>query len=109
MGQIFILDSFSRYEPKSEKEATQMTERIVPHLAHANSAVVFSCCKPIKKFQKKKITSNEVLANLNQKMGSPLVPLLNSKSEIQYVALRNISHIVQAKTEILQEDVTYFL
>jgi AP-1 complex subunit beta-1 len=106
-GQIFILDAFSNYEPKDEKDAIQKTERIIPHLSHANSAVVLSSCKVLLKLMKK-ITTQETLTSLNKKMGAPLVTLLNSKPEIQYVALRNISLIVQAKPEILQEDIKVF-
>nr|XP_015836407.1 PREDICTED: AP-1 complex subunit beta-1 [Tribolium castaneum] len=39
-GQVFILDSLSNYNPKDEREAQSICERITPRLAHANAAVV---------------------------------------------------------------------
>jgi vesicle coat complex subunit len=46
--------------------------------------------------------------NLHRKLAPPLVTLLSAEPEIQYVALRNISLIVQAKPEILLEDIRVF-
>ena len=49
-GQVFILDSLSSYNPKDDREAQSICERITPRLAHANAAVVLSavkvCCLP---------------------------------------------------------------
>jgi len=106
-GQIFILDAMAGYEPKGEKEATTIAERIVPRLAHANSAVVLSAVKVIMQMLKK-ISNQEVARNLLKKLAAPLVTLLNSKPEIQYVALRNINLIVQKRPGILAKDIKVF-
>ena len=44
-GQVFILDSLSSYNPKDDREAQSICERITPRLAHANAAVVLSAVK----------------------------------------------------------------
>ncbi|XP_031209914.1 AP-2 complex subunit beta [Mastomys coucha] len=41
-GQIFILDCLSNYNPKDDREAQSICERVTPRLSHANSAVVLS-------------------------------------------------------------------
>lgn len=46
-GQVFILDSLVNYDPKNENEASQIIERVIPRLAHSNSAVVLSASKVI--------------------------------------------------------------
>lgn len=44
-GQVFILDALANYQPKDEREAQNICERICPRLAHANAAVVLSTVK----------------------------------------------------------------
>lgn len=106
-GQIFILDSLIQYEPSGEKEAIQIIERVVPRLAHANSGVVLSATKIIMKMINK-IKDQESQKNFAKKLSAPLVTLLNSKPEIQYVALRNINLIVQKRPSILAKDFKVF-
>lgn len=109
-GQVFILDSLSRYEPTDAREAEGIIERVSPRLQHANSAVVMSAVKVILKYMDE-ISSNpnnEVIKNLNKKLAPPLVTLLNSEPEIQYVALRNINLIVQRRPEILTNEIKVF-
>jgi AP-1 complex subunit beta-1 len=106
-GQIFILDALVQYEPPSEKEAAQIIERVTPRLAHVNSGVVLSACKIILKMINK-VKDPESQKNFAKKLSAPLVTLLNSKPEIQYVALRNISLIVQKRPAILGKDFKVF-
>ena len=47
----------------------------------------------------------EFKANLLKKLAPPLVTLLSSEPEVQYVALRNINLIVQKKPEILKHEI----
>lgn len=42
---MFILDSISTYNPKDEREAQSIIERVTPRLAHANASVVLSSVK----------------------------------------------------------------
>ena len=44
-GQVFILDSLASYQPKDEREAQNICERVTPRLSHANAAVVLSAVK----------------------------------------------------------------
>ncbi|KAG8063343.1 hypothetical protein GUJ93_ZPchr0003g18524 [Zizania palustris] len=44
-GQVFILDSLSRYKAADAREAENIVERVTPRLQHANCAVVLSAVK----------------------------------------------------------------
>lgn len=54
------------------------------------------------------ITSQEVIRTCSKKLTPPLVTLLNSEPEIQYVALRNINLIVQKRPKILEHEIKVF-
>jgi len=54
------------------------------------------------------ITSQDALKALYKKMAPPLVTLLSSEPEIQYVALRNINLIVQKRPTILAHEIKVF-
>ncbi|CAF2027244.1 unnamed protein product [Brassica napus] len=103
-GQVFILDSLSRYKAADPREAENIVERVTPRLQHANCAVVLSAVKMILQ-QMELITSTDVIRNLCKKMASPLVTLLSAEPEIQYVALRNINLIVQKRPTILAHEI----
>lgn len=96
-GQVFILDAIANYQPKDQKEAQSICERITPRLAHSNSAVVLSAVKVLMKFLEFNDQHSEFAQNLYRKLAPPLVTLLSSEPEIQYVALRNINLIVQKR------------
>lgn len=51
------------------------------------------------------IASTDLVRNLCKKMAPPLVTLLSSEPEIQYVALRNINLIVQKRPSILAHEI----
>ena len=103
-GQVFILDSLALYNPADGREAESIIERVTPRLQHANSAVVLSAVKVMIKYMDL-ITSQETLKALYKKMAPPLVTLLSSEPEIQYVALRNINLIVQKRPTILAHEI----
>ncbi|CAN7081535.1 unnamed protein product [Brassica oleracea var. botrytis] len=103
-GQVFILDSLSRYKAADPREAENIVERVTPRLQHANCAVVLSAVKMILQ-QMELITSTDVIRNLCKKMAPPLVTLLSAEPEIQYVALRNINLIVQKRPTILAHEI----
>ena len=44
-GQVFILDSLSKYKAADAREAENIVERVTPRLQHANCAVVLSAVK----------------------------------------------------------------
>lgn len=107
-GQVFILDALAKYEP-SAKDAEDIIERVTPRLKHANSAVAMSAVKVIMTYmmyiRNPKLEQTLVL----EKLPPPLITLLSEqKSEIQYVALRNINLIVQKQPDILSNGVKHF-
>ena len=106
-GQVFILDSLSKYVPQDSKEAEGIIERVSPRLQHANSAVVMSAVKVILKYMDA-VTNQDAAKALTRKLAPPLVTLLNSEPEIQYVALRNINLIVQKRARILEHEIKVF-
>ena len=93
--------------PAEGKEAESIIERVTPRLQHANSAVVLSAVKVMIKYMDL-ITSQDALKALYKKMAPPLVTLLSSEPEIQYVALRNINLIVQKRPSILAHEIKVF-
>eukprot|EP00956_Cyclotella_meneghiniana_P039023 scaffold164114_cov93-Cyclotella_meneghiniana.AAC.2 len=109
-GQVFILDSLAKYTPADAREAEGIIERVTPRLQHANSAVVMSAVKVILSYMD--VMSGGAHADsiraLTRKLAPPLVTLLNSEPEIQYVALRNINLIVQKRPNILENEIKVF-
>lgn len=107
-GQVFILDSLSNYAPKDEREAQSICERVTPRLAHANAAVVLSAVKVLMKFMEMMSSDSDFVTTLTKKLAPPLVTLLSSEPEVQYVALRNINLIVQKRPDILKHEMKVF-
>jgi AP-1 complex subunit beta-1 len=105
-GQVFILDSLSRYAPSDSREAEGIIDRVAPRLQHANSAVVMAASRVILRFLDD--VSAEVAKTLTRKLAPPLVTMLNAEPEIQYVALRNINLIVQKRPRILEHEIKVF-
>ena len=52
--------------------------------------------------------NSDSIRHLTRKLAPPLVTLLNSEPEIQYVALRNINLIVQKRPHILENEIKVF-
>jgi AP-1 complex subunit beta-1 len=117
-GQVFILDSLAKYTPAEAREAEGIIERVTPRLQHANSAVVMSAVKVILSYMDVAGGTPgggggggahaESIRALTRKLAPPLVTLLNSEPEIQYVALRNINLIVQKRPSILENEIKVF-
>ena len=107
-GQVFILDSMANYTPKEEREAQSICERVTPRLAHANAAVVLSAVKVLMKFMESMDATSDFVTTLTKKLAPPLVTLLSSEPEVQYVALRNINLIVQKRPDILKHEMKVF-
>ena len=107
-GQVFILDALANYQPKDEREAQNICERISPRLAHANAAVVLSTVKVLMKLVNVLPENSDFITQLVKKLAPPMVTLLSAEPEIQYVALRNINLIVQKKPDILKQEMKVF-
>lgn len=108
-GQVFILDALAMYDPPNSKVAEAILERgVLVRLSHANSAVVLSAIRVMMKFMDH-LQSHEMRGALCRKMTPPLVTMLSSEPEIQYVVMRNINLIVQKQSKILQTDIRMFV
>ncbi|KAG6854317.1 hypothetical protein C0991_008212 [Blastosporella zonata] len=106
-GQIYILDTLLRYVPERHADAELMAERIIVQLQHANSAVVLTTIKALL-YLMNYMENRKLIDYCCKKMGPPLVTLLSSGPEVQYVALRNILLIIQRRPAVLKNDVKVF-
>mmetsp|Transcript_57425 Transcript_57425/g.136500 ORF Transcript_57425/g.136500 Transcript_57425/m.136500 type:complete len:907 (+) Transcript_57425:117-2837(+) len=106
-GQVFILDMLATYSPINTSDAESITERITARLSHANPAVVLAAVKVVLKCMDA-MDNTDATRTLTKKLNPPLVTLLSSEPEVQFVALRNIRLIVQKRTGILAADVKMF-
>ena len=100
-GQIFILDNLSSYNPTDNRGAQSICERIMPRLSHANAAVVLSAVKVLMKYMEMMGQDTEFVTNISKKLSPPLVTLLSSEPEVQYVALKNINLFIQKRPDIM--------
>ena len=95
-GKIYIMEGISNsFETEDSKESEHIIERVVPMLTHNNPAVILSAIKTILKFMDNLTSSGDLSKGVVKKLAGPLITLLASEAEIQYVALRNISFILQ--------------
>ncbi|CAD7938059.1 unnamed protein product [Amoebophrya sp. A25] len=107
-GQIFILDALAAYAPKnSRRDAEQIVDRVTARLSHANASVVMSAIKVAITFMEH-VDNQDIIKGLMKKLTPPLVTLLSSEPELQYVALRNIYLIAQKRPGIVTTDVKMF-
>ncbi|KIK59874.1 hypothetical protein GYMLUDRAFT_74326 [Collybiopsis luxurians FD-317 M1] len=106
-GQIYILDSLLRYVPERHSDAEMMAERIIVQLQHGNSAVILTTIKALL-YLMNYMENRQLIDYICKKMGPPLVTLLSSGPEVQYVALRNILLIIQRRPTVLKNDVRVF-
>ncbi|CAG8497569.1 14039_t:CDS:10 [Ambispora leptoticha] len=106
-GRIAILTALAEYRPVDEKEAEHIIERVVPQFQHVNGSVVLAGIKVVILYMRV-IKTEELIRQLVKKMAPPLVTLLSSVPEVQYVALRNINLILQKRPDILQHEIRVF-
>jgi len=108
-GQVFILDSLATYVPRDTKEAEGICERVSVRFNHVNSAVVLGAIKVVLMCLPH-ITNPETVKNYMRKLSPPLITLLSSgkESEIQYVALRNMSLVLQKYPDVLRSEIRIF-
>lgn len=106
-GQISILEAIALYPPVDDKEAEQIVERVLPRLQHANPAVSMAAVKVLIQLLDS-LKEEEFMKTTIKKLAPPLVTLLTAPHEVQYVALKNISLILQKKPDILSNDIRVF-
>ncbi|TIB05244.1 hypothetical protein E3P96_01288 [Wallemia ichthyophaga] len=106
-AQVYILESLLHFTPQSSHDATLLIERIATNLQHSNSAVVLSSTKIII-YLFNYIQNQDTISHYSRKLSPPLITLLSSPPEVQYVALRNILLIIQRRPLVLHADVKIF-
>ncbi|GAA6025264.1 hypothetical protein JCM8202_001941 [Rhodotorula sphaerocarpa] len=106
-GRIAILGAVAKYEAEDEKEAEHICERVIPQFQHANGSVVLAAIKVVM-VHIEKIGNAEFVRNILRKMAPPLVTLVSSAPEVQWVALRNINLILQKRPEALSNEMRVF-
>lgn len=106
-GQTYILESLMFFVPNDFADAEILAERIAVRLQHSNSAVVLTSTKVIL-YLMNYIASSEFKESLCRKLSPPLITLLSSGPEVQYVALRNILLVIQRRPLVLQNEVKVF-
>ncbi|KNE72785.1 hypothetical protein AMAG_17113 [Allomyces macrogynus ATCC 38327] len=110
-GQIFILESLADYAPNDVHEARNVIERVVPRLSHANGSVVLAAIRVLLTYLDylgNAEGADQVATMVVKKMSPPLVTLLASTPEMTYVALRNISIILQRRPDVLANEIRVF-
>ncbi|KAL2865857.1 putative AP-1 adaptor complex subunit beta [Aspergillus lucknowensis] len=105
-GRVTILSTLSEYRTSAVNEAEQICERVAPQFQHANPSVVLAAVKTV--FLHMKLVNAELAKNYLKKMAPPLVTLVSSAPEVQYVALRNIDLLLQKQPEILNKELRVF-
>ncbi|KAJ0426260.1 AP-1 complex subunit beta-1 [Aspergillus carlsbadensis] len=105
-GRVTILTTLSEYRTSAVNEAEQICERVAPQFQHANPSVVLAAVKAV--FLHMKLVNAELSSNYLKKMAPPLVTLVSSAPEVQYVALRNIDLLLQKQPDILNKELRVF-
>ncbi|KAJ7583792.1 adaptin N terminal region-domain-containing protein [Mycena floridula] len=106
-GRIAVLNALARYVAQDEKESEHICERVVPQFQHANGSVVLAAVKVIM-IHMRGVRREEFIKQLIRKMAPPLVTLLSSPPEVQWVALRNINLLLQKRSDILSNEMRVF-
>ncbi|KAK4068379.1 uncharacterized protein Triagg1_7318 [Trichoderma aggressivum f. europaeum] len=105
-GRITILTVLADYVALDVKESEHICERVIPQFQHVNPSVVLAAVKVV--FIHMKSINPELVRSYLKKMAPPLVTLVASAPEVQYVALRNIDLLLQAKPDILSKELRVF-
>ena len=105
-GRVTILSSLAEYHAADLKEAEHICERVSPQFQHVNASVVLAAVKTV--FLHMQHISPETSKVYLKKMAPPLVTLVSSAPEVQYVALRNIDLLLQKQPDILSKELRVF-
>ncbi|WOO79682.1 AP-1 complex subunit beta-1 [Vanrija pseudolonga] len=106
-GRIAILSALARYRTNDVEESEHICERVMPQFQHANAAVVLGAVKVIM-IHIKNVHRDDLLKSLTRKMAPPLVTLISSAPEVQWVALRNINLLLQKRPDVLANEMRVF-
>ncbi|KAH0558870.1 hypothetical protein GP486_004495 [Trichoglossum hirsutum] len=105
-GRVTILTTLADYHAADIKEAEHICERVSPQFQHVNPSVVLAAVKVV--FLHMKSINPELGKQYLRKMAPPLVTLVSSAPEVQYVALRNIDLLLQKQPDILSKELRVF-
>ncbi|RMZ82264.1 hypothetical protein DV738_g1847, partial [Chaetothyriales sp. CBS 135597] len=105
-GRVTILTTLANYKTHDVKESEHICERVVPQFQHVNSSVVLAAVKAVL-LHMNHVSPDHARTYL-KKMAPPLVTLVSSAPEVQYVALRNIDLILQKQPDILSKELRVF-
>ncbi|KIK64953.1 hypothetical protein GYMLUDRAFT_39355 [Collybiopsis luxurians FD-317 M1] len=106
-GRVAILNALARYVAQDDKESEHICERVVPQFQHVNGSVVLAAVKVIM-IHMRGVRREDLIKQLVRKMAPPLVTLLSSPPEVQWVALRNINLLLQKRPDILSNEMRVF-
>ncbi|KAH9170720.1 Adaptor protein complex beta subunit [Lactarius sanguifluus] len=106
-GRVAILSALARYQAQDEKESEHICERVVPQFQHVNGSVVLGAVRVIM-IHMRKVKREDFNKQLIRKMAPPLVTLLSSPPEVQWIALRNINLLLQKRSDILSNEMRVF-
>ncbi|CAK3909944.1 AP-1 complex subunit beta-1 [Lecanosticta acicola] len=106
-GRITILTTLADYKAADTKESEHICERVSPQFQHVNPSVVLAAVKVVF-LHMQHIENNQLHATYLKKMSPPLVTLVSSQPEVQYVALRNIDLLLQKQPGILDKEMRVF-
>ncbi|PKS07177.1 hypothetical protein jhhlp_005777 [Lomentospora prolificans] len=107
-GRVTILTTLASYPASDVKESEHICERVAPQFQHVNPSVVLAAVKVV--FMHMRVVNADLVRQYLKKMAPPLakVTLVSSAPEVQYVALRNIDLLLQAKPDILSKEMRVF-
>ncbi|OAL01250.1 Adaptor protein complex beta subunit [Phaeosphaeriaceae sp. SRC1lsM3a] len=105
-GRVTLLSTLADYKAADVKEAEHICERVVPQFQHVNPSVVLAAVKVV--FLHMRHISPDLIKSYTKKMAPPLVTLVSSAPEVQYVALRNIDLLLQKQPDILSKEMRVF-
>ncbi|KAG2126884.1 adaptin N terminal region-domain-containing protein [Suillus bovinus] len=106
-GRVAILNALARYDASDDKESEHICERVVPQFQHVNGSVVLAAVKVIM-IHIRNVRRDDLVKQLIRKMAPPLVTLLSSPPEVQWVALRNINLLLQKRSDLLSNEMRVF-
>ncbi|KXT00380.1 hypothetical protein AC578_3350 [Pseudocercospora eumusae] len=106
-GRITIMTTLAKYRPQDTKEAEHICERVIPQFQHVNPSVVLAAVKVVF-LHMQHVENTSLHATYFKKMSPPLVTLISSPPEVQYVALRNIDLLLQKQPGILDKEMRVF-
>jgi AP-1 complex subunit beta-1 len=105
-GRVTILTTLAEHKASDVKEAEHICERVSPQFQHVNSSVVLAAVKTV--FLHMRHINPETAKSYLKRMAPPLVTLVSSAPEVQYVALRNIDLLLQKQPDILSKELRVF-